>query len=148
MSKFSGRLKYLGVVVNELTGDMQMTRVRLSITPWTQLFRGPDEGRHVCACGPCQAEIAETHVIVTTPEKWDVVTRKNTGDVGLAQQARMPPAALAIGLTSTDLSTTVPAQLAPLAPLRSGFSSSTRCICCTTAAARSSRRLWRARSVW
>jgi replicative superfamily II helicase len=30
--------------------------------------------------------MAETHVIVTTPEKWDVVTRKNTGDVGLALQ--------------------------------------------------------------
>ena len=28
VSKFSGRLKYLGVVVNELTGDMQLTRVR------------------------------------------------------------------------------------------------------------------------
>jgi len=35
---------------------------------------------------PAQAEIAATHIIVTTPEKWDVVTRKSTGDVGLAQQ--------------------------------------------------------------
>lgn len=26
-----------------------------------------------------RAEIAETHLIVTTPEKWDVVTRKATG---------------------------------------------------------------------
>ena len=33
--------------------------------------------------------MAETHVIVTTPEKWDVVTRKATGDVGLALQVRL-----------------------------------------------------------
>ena len=31
-----------------------------------------------------RAEIAETHMIVTTPEKWDVVTRKTTGDGALA----------------------------------------------------------------
>jgi antiviral helicase SLH1 len=42
--------------VRELTGDMQLTR----------------------------AEIAATHFIVTTPEKWDVVTRKPEGDVELA----------------------------------------------------------------
>lgn len=46
--KFSKRLGYLGVKVRELTGDMQLTR----------------------------QEIAETQMIVTTPEKWDVVTRK------------------------------------------------------------------------
>lgn len=27
-----------------------------------------------------KAEIAETQIIVTTPEKWDVVTRKPTGE--------------------------------------------------------------------
>lgn len=27
-----------------------------------------------------RAEIAETQIIVTTPEKWDVVTRKPTGE--------------------------------------------------------------------
>ena len=27
VAKFSSRLKYLGMVVNELTGDMQMTKV-------------------------------------------------------------------------------------------------------------------------
>jgi len=59
--KFSSRLNYLGITVAELTGDMQMTK----------------------------AEIQATQVIVTTPEKWDVVTRKNTGDVGLAQQVRL-----------------------------------------------------------
>jgi len=31
-----------------------------------------------------KAEIAQTQVIVTTPEKWDVVTRKPTGEGELA----------------------------------------------------------------
>ena len=34
-------------------------------------------------------EIMETQMIVTTPEKWDVVTRKATGDVALAQIVRL-----------------------------------------------------------
>ncbi|KAG0045399.1 hypothetical protein BGZ83_009400 [Gryganskiella cystojenkinii] len=59
--KFSSRLKWLGVEVRELTGDMQLTK----------------------------AEIANTQIIVTTPEKWDVVTRKSTGDVELAQKVRL-----------------------------------------------------------
>jgi replicative superfamily II helicase len=42
------RLKPLGLVVKEYTGDMQLTR----------------------------AEVDDANVIVTTPEKWDVVTRK------------------------------------------------------------------------
>lgn len=50
--KFSKRLAWLSVKVRELTGDMQMTK----------------------------DEIAETQMIVTTPEKWDVVTRKPTGE--------------------------------------------------------------------
>lgn len=48
VEKFSSRLKYLGVKVKEYTGDMQLTK----------------------------KELQETHVILTTPEKWDVVTRK------------------------------------------------------------------------
>lgn len=31
-----------------------------------------------------KAEVAETQIIVTTPEKWDVVTRKPTGEGELA----------------------------------------------------------------
>ena len=31
-----------------------------------------------------KAEIARTQIIVTTPEKWDVVTRKPTGEGELA----------------------------------------------------------------
>jgi antiviral helicase SLH1 len=54
--KFGKRLAWLGINVRELTGDMQLTR----------------------------QEIAETQIIVTTPEKWDVVTRKPTGEGELA----------------------------------------------------------------
>jgi antiviral helicase SLH1 len=46
--KLSKRLAWLGVHVRELTGDMQLTR----------------------------REIDQTHIIVTTPEKWAVVTNK------------------------------------------------------------------------
>jgi replicative superfamily II helicase len=48
------RLSPLGIQVKELTGDMQLTK----------------------------REIKETQMIVTTPEKWDVVTRKS-GDESL-----------------------------------------------------------------
>lgn len=59
--KFSKRLSYLGVRVRELTGDMQLTR----------------------------QEIAETQMIVTTPEKWDVVTRKPTGEGELGSKVKL-----------------------------------------------------------
>lgn len=59
--KFSKRLAYLGVRVRELTGDMQLTR----------------------------KEINETQMIVTTPEKWDVVTRKPTGEGELASKVKL-----------------------------------------------------------
>ena len=49
--KFAKRLGWAGVKVRELTGDMKLTR----------------------------KEVDETGVIVTTPEKWDVVTRKGAG---------------------------------------------------------------------
>lgn len=47
--KFKSKLSYLGIRVKELTGDMPLTR----------------------------SEVTRTHIIVTTPEKWDVVTRKS-----------------------------------------------------------------------
>lgn len=65
--KFSGRLAGtlktggIGVRVRELTGDMQLTK----------------------------SEIKETQIIVTTPEKWDVVTRKGVGDVELVQKVKL-----------------------------------------------------------
>lgn len=59
--KLGKRLAWLGVQVRELTGDMQLTK----------------------------KEIVQTQVIVTTPEKWDVVTRKSTGDTELVQKVRL-----------------------------------------------------------
>jgi antiviral helicase SLH1 len=59
--KLGKRLSWLGIVVRELTGDMQLTK----------------------------KEIAATQIIVTTPEKWDVVTRKSTGDTELVQKVRL-----------------------------------------------------------
>ncbi|KAA0166650.1 hypothetical protein FNF27_07480 [Cafeteria roenbergensis] len=60
--KFGKRLAGLGVRVRELTGDMQLTR----------------------------REIAETQMLVVTPEKWDVITRKSgEGGGGITQQVRL-----------------------------------------------------------
>ncbi|XP_062896378.1 activating signal cointegrator 1 complex subunit 3 [Mobula hypostoma] len=58
---FSKRLEPLGILVKELTGDMQLTK----------------------------GEILRTQMLVTTPEKWDVVTRKSVGDVALCQIVRL-----------------------------------------------------------
>lgn len=49
---FSTRLKELDICVKELTGDMQLSK----------------------------REIAVTQLLVTTPEKWDLVTRKGDGE--------------------------------------------------------------------
>ncbi|KAI9683875.1 MAG: hypothetical protein M1829_004209 [Trizodia sp. TS-e1964] len=59
--KIGKRLAWLNIKVRELTGDMQLTK----------------------------KEIVETQIIVTTPEKWDVVTRKSTGDTELVQKVRL-----------------------------------------------------------
>ena len=48
VANFSKRLKDLNIVVKELTGDMQLSKT----------------------------EMTQTQILVTTPEKWDVVTRK------------------------------------------------------------------------
>lgn len=61
VEKFSKKLSWLGIQVRELTGDMQLTK----------------------------AEILTTQIIVTTPEKWDVVTRKSTGDSELVQKVKL-----------------------------------------------------------
>ncbi len=58
--EFISSLAPLGLSVRELTGDMQLTKT----------------------------EIMNTQMLVTTPEKWDVVTRK-PGDVSLAQLVRL-----------------------------------------------------------
>ncbi|KAF9222108.1 Sec63-domain-containing protein [Gyrodon lividus] len=61
VQKLGKRLRWLSILVRELTGDMQLTK----------------------------AEIAETQIIVTTPEKWDVVTRKPTGEGELASKLKL-----------------------------------------------------------
>ncbi|KAF4126820.1 antiviral helicase SLH1 [Geosmithia morbida] len=59
--KLGKRLAWLGIKAREYTGDMQLTK----------------------------SEIIQTQIIVTTPEKWDVVTRKGTGDTELVQKVRL-----------------------------------------------------------
>ncbi|KAH8193819.1 hypothetical protein TruAng_012016 [Truncatella angustata] len=59
--KLGKRLAWAGIRAREFTGDMHLTK----------------------------AEIVQTQIIVTTPEKWDVVTRKGTGDTELVQKVRL-----------------------------------------------------------
>ena len=59
--KLGKRLAWLGINAREFTGDMHLTK----------------------------KEIVQTQIIVTTPEKWDVVTRKSTGDTELVQKVRL-----------------------------------------------------------
>ncbi|KAG5681795.1 hypothetical protein PVAND_011203 [Polypedilum vanderplanki] len=58
---FSKRLKPLGIAVRELTGDMQLTKT----------------------------EMQATQILVTTPEKWDVVTRKGAGDASMISLVKL-----------------------------------------------------------
>ncbi|WCJ35849.1 Activating signal cointegrator 1 complex subunit 3 [Euphorbia peplus] len=59
-STFSKRLSPLNMVVKELTGDMQLSK----------------------------NELEETQMIVTTPEKWDVITRKSS-DMALSMLVKL-----------------------------------------------------------
>ena len=59
--KLGKRLAWLGIRAREYTGDMNLTK----------------------------KEIVQTQIIVTTPEKWDVITRKSTGDTELVQKVRL-----------------------------------------------------------
>lgn len=61
VAKFQQKLSFFDIKVRELTGDMQLTK----------------------------SEIMETQVIVTTPEKWDVVTRKANGDNSLVSKVKL-----------------------------------------------------------
>jgi hypothetical protein len=98
--KLGKRLKWLSINVRELTGDMQLTK----------------------------AEIAETQIIVTTPEKWDVVTRKPTGEGELAS----------VRATSRPLLSVKNYICCNVR--KSSCLLSTRCTCLTKIAVRSSRR--------
>lgn len=57
---FGARLEPLGLTVRELTGDMQLSK----------------------------SEMESCQMIVTTPEKWDVITRKG-GEVSIASKVRL-----------------------------------------------------------
>ncbi|XP_073143681.1 DExH-box ATP-dependent RNA helicase DExH14 [Henckelia pumila] len=59
-STFSHRLSPLNIIVRELTGDMQLSK----------------------------NELEETQMIVTTPEKWDVITRKSS-DMSLSMLVKL-----------------------------------------------------------
>ncbi|EMR09600.1 hypothetical protein PNEG_02184 [Pneumocystis murina B123] len=61
VKKIKGRLSWLNIQVQELTGDIQLTK----------------------------SEIISTQILVTTPEKWDIMTRKNVGDIGLTQKVKL-----------------------------------------------------------
>eukprot|EP00727_Mastigamoeba_balamuthi_P013194 m51a1_g8498 putative u5 small nuclear ribonucleoprotein 200 kda helicase-like (2194) ;mRNA; r:37531-45528 len=61
VGNFSQRFKPLDLVVRELSGDASLTK----------------------------RQLAETQVIVTTPEKWDIVTRKSGGDRALLEAVRL-----------------------------------------------------------
>ncbi|XP_059051963.1 activating signal cointegrator 1 complex subunit 3 [Achroia grisella] len=60
-ASFGRRLRGLGIAVRELTGDMKLTK----------------------------SEVQQTQMIVTTPEKWDVVTRKGATDTELASIVKL-----------------------------------------------------------
>jgi replicative superfamily II helicase len=53
VQSFQQRLQSYGVIVRELSGDVNLTK----------------------------AQIDETQIIVTTPEKWDIITRKAGGRI-------------------------------------------------------------------
>ena len=59
--KFGSRLRPLGLNVKELTGDTQLSKT----------------------------EIDKTHMLVVTPEKWDVITRKAGGDGTLVSKVKL-----------------------------------------------------------
>ena len=59
VGNFGDRLAPFGLKVRELTGDMNLTK----------------------------AEIDETQMIIVTPEKWDIITRKS-GDRTYTQKVR------------------------------------------------------------
>jgi replicative superfamily II helicase len=61
VAKFSSKLRHLRIQVEEYTGDMQLSK----------------------------QDIDNTQVIVTTPEKWDVITRKAVGDTELVEKVKL-----------------------------------------------------------
>ncbi|KAG4305915.1 hypothetical protein PORY_000825 [Pneumocystis oryctolagi] len=59
--KIKKRLSWINIQVRELTGDMQLKK----------------------------SEVISTQILVTTPEKWDIITRKSSGDTELIQKVKL-----------------------------------------------------------
>ena len=78
VGNFSTRLKPFNITVAELTGDRQLTKAQIADTQVRARPRPPPP------CSVCvRARLRSLHglvripqIIVTTPEKWDVITRK------------------------------------------------------------------------
>lgn len=77
--KLGKRLQWLGIQVRELTGQIYALGF-VDLLTYCVPFTGDMQ--------LTKTEIAETQIIVTTPEKWDVVTRKPTGEGELASVGR------------------------------------------------------------
>ena len=81
VGNFSTRLKPFNITVAELTGDRQLTKAQIADT---QVRARPRAlCKCVCVCVCVRARLRSLHglvktpqIIVTTPEKWDVITRK------------------------------------------------------------------------
>lgn len=82
VKKLGKRLAWLGIQVRELTGiNYFCQNMVLNIVCQNDILI-------LLILGDMQltkSEISNTQIIVTTPEKWDVITRKSTGDVELSQ---------------------------------------------------------------
>lgn len=79
--KLGRRLKWLSILVRELTGTSRV-RYRIALFMSVEILSGDMQ--------LTKQEINETQIIVTTPEKWDVVTRKPTGEGELASVGLIP----------------------------------------------------------
>ncbi|KAE9467177.1 hypothetical protein C3L33_00911, partial [Rhododendron williamsianum] len=91
-STFSHRLSPLNVTVKELTGDMQLSKSELEETQvalysyeiwFVMLGQHGDYNFLLC----CLSSILN-QMIVTTPEKWDVITRKSS-DMSLSKLVKL-----------------------------------------------------------
>lgn len=82
---FSKRLEGLGIKVRELTGDMQLTKSEIHETQVTLR----DWVWQIIVWQIIFKNIVELQMLITTPEKWDVVTRKAVGDSALSQLVKL-----------------------------------------------------------
>lgn len=88
---FGRRLSPLNLVVKELTGDMQLTRSEIEETQvlslFVSLFKLVFLSCTFFNLVNC-TYLCITQMIVTTPEKWDVITRKSS-DMALSMLVKL-----------------------------------------------------------